>query len=109
MECLPVMQSWFRVPMNGGNLALARLALGLCACGGDASAWQIIGSVRDDAGNPIAGIGISATGRGETNDAYVAVMSEQDGSFHVEAFDGEWYLFADWSALNAQGFFGAGE
>jgi len=102
------MQIRRRIVRFGGNLGFVGLALSACLCARNASAWQIVGTVKDDAASPIVGVWVRAEGfAGETNYAIVPVMTEEDGSFRLEAFDGRWVLSLDWSALNSRGFLGA--
>ena len=48
-----------------------------CPCTG--WSWEIIGSVKDDAGNPIAGIPVSGYGRADNTNGYAHAVTAQDG------------------------------
>src|SRR6059036_3732737 len=101
------MQSRLRIARFGRSLGFTGLALSACLCAPNGFAWQIIGTVKDDAASPIAGVWISAHGSaGETNFASFQIMTEEDGGFRIEAFDGRWLLWVDGSGLNSGGFLG---
>src|SRR5438128_769268 len=102
------MESCLRMlPLGARRLGLAGFVACFWVCASNGLCWQIIGSVKDDVANPIAGVWISAHGSaGETNFASLQVMTEEDGGFRFEAFDGKWLFFVDWSTLNSRGFLG---
>src|SRR6266567_8373230 len=85
------------------HLGVAGFVLAFCLCASHGMAWEINGSLKDDAGNPIQGVWISGHGdAGETNFASVQVMTEADGSFLLEAFDGSWRLSVDQGEVNSR-------
>src|SRR5437773_492563 len=66
--------------------------------------WEIIGSVKDDAGKPIAGIPVSGYGRADNTNGYAHAVTAQDGGFHLAAFNGSWSVWVDSRALNSHGY-----
>src|SRR5439155_18010791 len=102
------MESCLRMlPLGARRLGLAGFVACFWVCASNGLCWQIIGSVKDDVANSIAGVWISAHGSaGETNFASLQVMTGEDGGFRFEAFDGTWWLSVDSGTLNSRGFLG---
>jgi hypothetical protein len=92
--------------MKAGKRHAARallLATALfCPCVG--WSWEILGSLKDDAGKPIPGVTVSGYGRTDNTNGFVEAVTAEDGGFHLAAFNGTWSVWVDSRGLNLRGY-----
>jgi len=73
-------------------------------CASTGSGWQITGSVKDDAGNAIADVPVSAYGHADNTNGSASAITGPDGAFVLHVFDAIWQVSVDADTLNSRGY-----
>jgi Carboxypeptidase regulatory-like domain len=93
-------------PMKAGGRQFALIVFlascFFCPCTG--WSWEIVGSVKDDAGNPIAGIAVSGYPTADNTNGIAKAVTAEDGGFRLAAFDGSWDVSISSDALVWRGY-----
>src|SRR5207247_1481139 len=93
-------------PMKAGGRHFALIVFLTTCLFGPCTGWscEILGSLKDDAGKPIAGVTVSGYGRTDNTNGFVDAVTGEDGGFRLSAFNGSWSVWVDSRALNLQGY-----